>query len=498
MRQIASFELVTILEHASHPKLADYALSTITDGSGHFDGFIFEVLVKRRGARLMLPKIVEKMKTSLTPSNIDNLRDYLPAREFDELCIEAESTVNYEQIIESVRSRGSASIGFLSTEQRAVLFGRIREIVSTSPEEACNDQLLHFLLLFEEGGIQRCVASLETIKLATAWCLQFPDDPKIGPVLSQLLRMRPTASIIALAKKHQETSELHTKTTLLINLMRVDKKGNIERLRKWFAQAERNNFDSWLIWSWLANGVSKARAEQYAKAFLKHVPEGGWSVLSFLLEHPPSKQSRRWLARFLKRNVATEYVHSNMSEILRLSPTKQNLLLARQVLHFAPRTCQQEALAEMLRFEQDEELVSLAKLFVAESPDAPYSFLIVRRLCKVDPAFAVPWLAEWAETALPEQQYQAFASILNVTSEPKYLEEAQSILLANDRHGLPEVPETKANLLLQMLKHDRSSEFQDYIRNFLAQLIHPGAEVRRLARRFAEVSEARLDEPIVE
>ena len=200
----------------------------------------------------------------------------------------------------------------------------------------------------------------------------------------------------------------------------------------------------------------------------------------------------------MKRNVATEYVHSNMSEILRLSPTKQNLLLARQVLHFAPRTCQQEALAEMLRFEQDEELVSLAKLFVAESPDAPYSFLIVRRLCKVDPAFAVPWLAEWAETALPEQQYQAFASILNVTSEPKYLEEAQSILLANDRHGLPEVPETKANLLLQMLKHDRSSEFQDYIRNFLAQLIHPGAEVRRLARRFAEVSEARLDEPIVE
>ncbi len=495
MRQIASFELVTILEHASHPKLADYALSTITDGSGHFDGFIFEVLLKRRGARLMLAQIVAKIKTSLTPSNLDILRDCLPAREFDELRVEAESAVSYEPLIESVRSRGSASIGFLSAEQRAVLFEKIREIVSSSPEEPCNDQLLHFLLLFEEGGIQRSVASLETIKLATEWCLQFPDDPKIGPVLSHILRMRPTASIIALGKKHQKTSDLHTKTTLLINLMRVDKKGNTERLKQWFAQAERNDFDSWLIWSWLAKGVSKARAEQYAKAFLKRVPRGGWSVLSFMLEHPPNKQSRRWLARFLKRNVATEYVHSNMSEILRLSPTKQNLLLARQVLHFAPRVSQQEALAEMLRFEQDEELVSLAKLFVAESPDAPYSFRIVCRLCKVDPAFAVPWLAEWAETAMSQQQYQAFASILNVTSELKYLEKAHSILLANDREGLPEVPETKANLLRRMLRHDRSFEFQDYIRNFLAHQIHAGAEVRRLAKCFAEVSEGPLELP---
>lgn len=486
MPHASQLGLVQVLEVASRPGLSEFALAGIVDGSGAFDSMIIDVVLCRRGARLVMPQIVAKLKASLTLSNIGRLKELLPVLESEKLV--EQIAISDEQVIAQVKTRGSAAIYALRQDRQEVLLSKIRALVIAEPEAAEAVNLLGFLLDFDRGPSNADGPRPETIELATNWCLQFRNDAKIDSILHRLLWRKPIAKIISLSRERQAQADIHNKTFLLSGLLEAERKPNFKRVKKWFGEAERNNLDDFVVYSWLRASHGKGRAMEFAKAHLRTTVAPRWMVLSLMLErYQRSKHTYRWLGRFIKTRIGKKIIQSHMADIVRASPTKVNFELAKRVIKLAPIGDRCNIVNQLLAFTQDEELVAIAKCLVAESPDAPLSFRLVRRLCKIDPAFAVPWLADWAETALARQQYEAFVSILSVSSEPKYLEMARAVLFANDREGLPETFMGKANLLRQMLKHDQSPEFLAYIQAFLERQNHKIAEIKRLAKRCAEV-----------
>lgn len=486
MSHASQLGLVQVLEFASRPGLSEFALAGIVDGSGSFDSMIIDVVLCRRGARLVVPQIVAKLKASLTLSNIGRLKELLPVLESEKLV--AQIAISDEQVIAQVKTRGSAAMYALRQDRQEVLLSKIRALVIAEPEASEAVNLLSFLLDFDRGPSNADGPRPETIELATNWCLQFRNDAKIDSILHRLLWWKPIAKIISLSRERQAQADIHNKTFLLSGLLEAEGKPNFKRIKKWFGEAERNSLDDFVVYSWLRASHGKGRAMEFAKAHLRTAVAPSWLVFSLMLErYQGSKHTNRWLGRFIKTRVGTRIIQSHMADIVRASPTKVNLELAKEVIGLAPIDARGKIVNQLLAFSQDEELVAIAKHLVAESPDAPLSFRLVRGLCKIDPAFAVPWLADWAETALARQQYEAFVSILSVSSEPKYLDMARAILFANDREGLPEAFIGKANLLRRMLKHDQSAEFLAYVQAFLERQNHSVAEIRWLAKSYAEV-----------
>lgn len=487
MPHATQLDLVQVLEVASRPGLSEFALAGIVDGSGAFDSMIIDVVLCRRGARLLVPQIVAKLKTSLTLLNIDRLKELLPIVESEKLV--EQIAISDEQIIAQVKTRGSAAIYALPRDRQDALLSKIRTLVIAEPEAVEAENLLGFLLDFDRGPSHFDRPSRETIELAANWCLQFRNDEKIDSILQRLLWRKPIAKIVSLSRERQAQADIHHKTFLLSGLMEAEGKPNFKRIKKWFSAAERNNLDDFVIYSWLRASRGKGRALEFAKTHLKRTVEPRYLVFCLMLErYQSSKHTHRWLGRFIKTRIGTRFIHSHMVDIVRASPTKANLELAKKVLKLAPMGDRCKIANQLLAFSPDEELVAIAMGFVAASPDAPLSFRMVRRLCKIDPAFAVPWLADWTETALPPQQYEALVSILSVSSESKFLEMAHAVLSANDREGLPEAFMDKANLLRQMLKHDQSLEFLAYVQAFLERQNHKVAEIRQLANRYDKVA----------
>lgn len=251
------------------------------------------------------------------------------------------------------------------------------------------------------------------------------DDGSFGVRDSKNLALKEGLSpfVAEKAASHLQRNNWNNDSTLLlISLMKAKGRGqNPKWIRLWYLNANESSLDGKVVATHLRTTGGCRNAIRYARAALAIPVSGYMEVARALFPFYHRKFFRRGFDRELKRNVRGPTVHHILPDLLKLAPTKRNRTLAKQALLLAVPEDAQRILLELIRHTDDPEVVSLAKQRVAQFPNAPDSFDLMRSLATIEPDLAVPWLFTWIETAGFDQACEAMITILrNAPSSENY------------------------------------------------------------------------------
>lgn len=211
-------------------------------------------------------------------------------------------------------------------------------------------------------------------------------------------------------------------THLLIALMNAKGRAQDPKwIKSWYLNADVSSLDGKVVATHLRTTGGCRKSIEFARDALAFPVSGYMEVARALFPFYHRKFFRRGFDRELKRNVRGPTVHHIIPDLLKLAPTRRNRALAKQALLLAVPEDAQRILLELIRHTDDPEVVTLAKQRVAQFPNAPDSFDLMRSLATIEPDLAVPWLFTWIETARFDQTCEAMITILrNAPSAENY------------------------------------------------------------------------------
>ncbi|MBX3075045.1 hypothetical protein KF728_26950 [Candidatus Obscuribacterales bacterium] len=215
-------------------------------------------------------------------------------------------------------------------------------------------------------------------------------------------------------------------TLLLIALMNAKGRAQDPKwIKSWYLNADESSLDGKVVATHLRTTGGCRKSIGFARVALAIPVSDYMEVARALLPFYRRKFFRRGFDRELKRNVRGRTVHHILPDLLKRAPSKRNRALAKQALKLALPEDAHRILLELLRHTDDPEVVRLAKQRVAQFPNAPDSFDLMRGLASIDPDLAVPWLFTWIETARFDQACEAMITILVNAPTPENFQAAR-------------------------------------------------------------------------
>lgn len=457
--------------------------------SGAFDGWMISTLLDGRGAKLLWPKIEQRLKQNLSLTNIARLADYLPWNEVTALLEQAQ--IDDTQLIDQIKDGRFPPIRVLPKERREHIYDQLRKIVKAESRSEHASTLLLFLLDFDrQSGADR-FANEQSLKLATDWCLSFRDEQRVEQVLSRLLWMRPTQEVLRLAESHLYNFEWTMDTTFLLTGLMEATRGSqkTDWIDRWYEYSEPHGIDGWVISEWIRTTNCSRRALVSAKDAIRFGCSGRQTLIRGMTEFLHRKSVHRWIDRFIESNISRRLVRAIMPDVISRSPTKHHCELAKQAMKAASDEESGNILLELVKFTRDSEVIELAKQRVDEFPNAPESFTLMCEIAQSDSALAVPWITEWIKTALPDQVGDGLTAIVAASPTQEHLQMARDWFSKVEQEGLPVSTWRRARLLDALLKVDRQEETIQKASMLLhkaSDKTHP--DLRRLSRRLGEGS----------
>ncbi len=416
-------DLQNRLHHKCDDEAVEAALQQI-ESDAKSRGFLTAYLMRGRNAINLFPRIEAYLRNDLSLESISILASFLHQDEVQPL-LDALNIQDSELV--DLISRGESPPIFLYPRERVKkILDQLREIIDSAECAKESASIVEFLLSRDRANrFARC-AGVDSITMATDWCLRHPKNDLILPALCTLLEMKPTDALISIGEAQIYSTEWTSRTSVLLRaLMAATKKGQKRAwIDDWFQRDHPEHMDDTVIAQWLRTSNCSRRALKVAK-YAVRCGNGDNEIISTLLNDYSNRRTvNRWLKRYAESDSFSELDDVSRSLIYYSSYRQRKSYFMEQLL----KRGGPELEIDLFGKRKDENTLDHTKGLVTEYPNAAETFKFVCAIASEEPDFAIPWLIDWVSGAMPHQTGVALCAIVESSATPKHLKMARDWL----------------------------------------------------------------------